>query len=100
MARQQRQIALHELLLQRLGAGGDHDLLARQQRRHEVRERLAGAGAGLDQRDPVLCECLLDSFGHRELLGALFVRSEAARQGAVFPQHIHCPNRRAHRADV
>ena len=39
-----------QLVLQRARAGGDDGLQARQQRRHEVGERLAGAGAGLGQQ--------------------------------------------------
>jgi hypothetical protein len=47
----ERQVALEELVLQRLRAGGDDHLAAVEQGRHEIRERLAGAGAGFgDQR--------------------------------------------------
>jgi hypothetical protein len=42
-----RQVAVEELVLQGLGAGGDDHLAAREQRRHQVGEGLAGAGAGL-----------------------------------------------------
>src|SRR3546814_1835636 len=45
-----RQVAVVELVLQRAGAGGDDGLQPRQQRRDEVGEGLAGAGAGLGQQ--------------------------------------------------
>src|SRR3546814_2584753 len=44
------QVAVVELVLQRAGAGGDDGLQPRQQRRDEVGEGLAGAGAGLGQQ--------------------------------------------------
>jgi hypothetical protein len=46
-SRTRGQVAVEELVLQGLGAGGDDDLAAGQQRRHQVGEGLAGAGAGL-----------------------------------------------------
>ena len=46
----QRQVLGEELILQRAGAGGDQHAQARQQRRHQVGEGLAGAGAGLDHQ--------------------------------------------------
>ena len=45
-----RQVAVVELVLQRAGAGGDDRLQPRQQRRHEVGEGLAGAGAGFGEQ--------------------------------------------------
>ena len=44
----QRQVFVEELVLQRARAGGDEHPFARQQRRHEVGEGLAGARARLD----------------------------------------------------
>ena len=45
-----RQIAEIQLILQGTGAGGNNRLHARQQRRHQIGEGLAGAGAGLGQQ--------------------------------------------------
>jgi hypothetical protein len=42
-------VALDQLVLEREGRGRDHDALVVEQGRHEVGERLAGAGAGLHQ---------------------------------------------------
>ena len=47
---QARQVVLDELGLQRQGGGGDHHRAVHQQGRGEVRQGLAGAGAGLDQQ--------------------------------------------------
>ena len=55
------QVAIEELVLQGLGAGGDDDLAAGQQRRHEVGEGFAGTRAGLD--DQLLAT--LDGTGNR-----------------------------------
>ena len=44
----QRQVLVEELVLQRARAGGDEHALAREQRGHQIREGLAGAGARLD----------------------------------------------------
>jgi hypothetical protein len=64
VAREQRQVAMDDLFLQRLGAGGDDHLLARQQGRHQIRQRLARAGSGLDQRHAVGLEGPLHQLGH------------------------------------
>src|SRR5690606_6121438 len=45
-----RDIALDELVLQVQGRGRDHDAVTVQQARHEVAERLAGAGARLHEQ--------------------------------------------------
>ena len=47
---QRREVALDQLVLQRQGRGRDDHPLAVQQRRDEVAQRLAGAGAGLDEQ--------------------------------------------------
>ena len=64
-----RQVAVEELVLQRLGAGGDDDLAAGEQRRHEVGEGLAGAGAGLGDQHRRALDRLADRLGHLELPG-------------------------------
>jgi len=47
-ALQDRQVDARQLVLQRLGVGGDHRILAGRQDGHEITERLAGAGARLN----------------------------------------------------
>jgi hypothetical protein len=44
-----------KLVLQRLGACRNNGLAATHQRRQQIRECLAGAGTGLDDKLPVLC---------------------------------------------
>ena len=56
-----------ELLLQVLGAGGDHDALAGKQRGHQVGERLAGARAGLDDQVALIGERRFHGLGHLHL---------------------------------
>ena len=72
-----RQVALEELVLQRLGARGDDHLAAVEQRRNEVREGLAGAGAGLGDQRLALRNRAGDGVGHRQLLRA---KTEAAQR--------------------
>ncbi len=47
---QPRQVAHEELILQALRRGADRRAAAAEQRRHQVREGLADAGAGLDDQ--------------------------------------------------
>ena len=47
---QRRDVAFDELVLQRERRGGDHDPVVVEHRRHQVAQRLAGAGAGLHQQ--------------------------------------------------
>ena len=83
-----RQVAVVQLFLQGLGAGGDDHPLARQQRRHQVSEGLAGAGAGFGDQH----RAVFDGFGDfgRQLLLALAEREalESARQHAVGRQRV------------
>ena len=62
-----------ELLLEGLGPGGDDDALAGEQGGHEVGERLAGAGAGLDDQVALVGEGGFDGFGHLHLAGTELV---------------------------
>ncbi len=82
-AGEDRDVLLDELLLEVLGAGGDDHAAAELDRGEEIRESLAGAGAGLGEKQPARVEHL----GHRlrELaLGlALLVAGEDPCQGAV-----------------
>jgi hypothetical protein len=97
-----RQVAVEELVLERARAGRDDDLAAGQERRHQVGESLARAGAGLDRHHPARCERLADPVGHELLLTPrLEVRDDArqrplrAEQPAVFAERAHEPRARA-----
>ena len=80
---EKRNVAEVELVLQRLGAGGDNDALAGAQRRQQIGQRLAGAGAGLDDQVAALGERALHGLGHFELAGAVLVGQRRARQDAA-----------------
>ena len=92
MLLQERDVLEEELLLQVLGAGGDHDALAGEQRGDQVGERLAGAGAGLDDQVALIGERRFHGLRHFHLAGAELVvrmplgeravpREELARAG-------------------
>ena len=76
-------VAKIELVLQRLGAGGDDDALAGAQGRQQVGEGLAGAGARLDDEVAMLGESALDGLGHFKLAGAVFVGQRGPRKDAA-----------------
>ena len=67
---QRRNVLEEDLFLEVLGAGRDEDALAAQDRRNEIRERLAGAGAGLREEDPAFLEYRRDGRRHLDLTGA------------------------------
>jgi hypothetical protein len=64
---QEGQVLLGELVLQCLGRRRDDDVLARQQRGHEVAERLAGARAGLHDHVATGGDALGDGARHLAL---------------------------------
>ncbi len=55
---------MEQLLLQILRAGRNDHAFAGADRRHEVGERLSGAGAGLHHQMAALFDGLLDCLGH------------------------------------
>ena len=59
-----RQVAMEQLILQRLGAGGNDHALARHQCGNKIGERLAGAGAGFDDEHLSIGNCFLDRRSH------------------------------------
>ena len=80
---QHRQVLEKDLLLKVLGAGGDEDALAAEDRRHQIGEGLAGAGARFrEQHAPVSQDCG-DGLGHLHLTGASLEPFERLRQRAV-----------------
>jgi hypothetical protein len=79
----ERDVLAHELLLQRDRAGGDHDLLPRTQRRHEIGERFADAGARLDERVDVLEDPALDQLRHLHLTRTRFKPRQGFCDGAL-----------------
>jgi hypothetical protein len=83
---QQRQIALNDLILQRLGAGRDHHLLAAQQRRHEIAKRLARTGARLYQQRRIRMQRSEHRLRHRHLRRPRLVRERRAREQAARPE--------------
>ena len=68
-------VAQEQLVLQVLGAGRDDGLAAPQQRRHQVGERLAGAGARFGNQGFLVRNGLGDRLGH---LGLRAARAESA----------------------
>ena len=81
-----RQVAVEELVLQRLGAGRDDHLAAGEQRRHEIGEGLAGAGAGLGHQHAAAFDRLDDRLRHLELLRARAIAGDAARRAGRSPR--------------
>ena len=82
----ERQVALEELVLQRLGAGGDDHLAAVQERGDEIREGLAGAGAGLGDERAAPGDGGRDGIGHRELLRTEAEAGQRPGEEAAFAQ--------------
>ena len=66
-------VAEVELVLERLGAGGDDDALAGAQGGQQIGEGFAGAGAGFDDEVAAFGERAFDGLGHFQLAGAVFV---------------------------
>ena len=71
------------LLLKVLGARGDEDALAAQDRRNEIGERLPGAGARFGEEDAALVEHVRDGRRHLELPGARLETGHGASQRAA-----------------
>lgn len=81
---QPREVALDELVLEGEGRGGDDDALVVEHRGDEVAQRLAGAGAGLDEEVTPLGHRLGDLGGHLHLAVALLPAEGRDRGG----QHL------------
>ncbi len=72
-----RNVFVHQLLLQVLGAGGDDDARAAAARRgdrgNEISERLAGPRSRFDDQMMLLLKRAQHGFGHVDLAGPMFV---------------------------
>ena len=82
----ERQVALEQLVLQRLGAGGDDHLAAVEQRGNEIREGLAGAGAGFGDQCGPPADRGGNGIGHGQLLRAKAEARKRAGQHAAVTQ--------------
>src|SRR5690606_28782295 len=84
---QERQVLAVELLLQRDGVRAHHRALAAGRRptqcRHEITQRLADAGARLDQAYATALEQLRDEPRHLALAGAILVAPQLRRHRAT-----------------
>ena len=78
---QPRDVALDQLVLEREGRRGDDHPAVVEQRGHEVPERLAGAGAGLDEQVLALAHRRRDRLGHRHLAGPLLAAERVDGHG-------------------
>src|SRR5690606_24829345 len=90
-AAEQRQVPGVQLVLQRARAGGDDGLAARQQRRREIRERLADAGAGLDRNVLPVLHRGTDDFRHLPLRVAIGEIPAPPRQRPVSTEQLGKP---------
>ena len=95
-----RQIAMEQLVLQRLGAGGDDHALARDHCRHQVGKGLAGAGAGLGNQGMAIIDRLGHGAGHDLLHLARHEPRHFTREWAFGPQQfldrlVHAANHRS-----
>ena len=72
----ERDVLVGELLLQRLGGGGDDHLEAAARRGEQVGEGLSRSGARFDHQRPPLRQRALDLPGHGELRGSRLERGQ------------------------
>ena len=79
----QGQVTAEKLVLKRLRPGRHDDLAAREQRRDQIREGLAGSGAGFGDELTTFANRAGDRFGHRQLFGPQPVRGKLACERTV-----------------
>src|SRR5687768_3035550 len=73
---QNAQVLEINLLLEIFRAGGDQDTLPAEDRWSEIRERLAGSSAGLDEQHAAVFQRVGDRFGHLPLGRPAFERGQ------------------------
>ena len=83
-----RNIAVIELVLQCLGAGGNDHLAAGTQRRHQIREGLSGAGARLGNQHAATVDGGADFFRHFDLTLAVAKGLDPPGQGACRAEQL------------
>src|SRR6185369_15588532 len=88
-ARDGGQIAMEQLVLKIARARRDDDAPTGEQRRHEIGERLAGAGAGLHDQAAVRAQCKRDLLCHRDLFLARGEAGDRRRQRSFHPEQIY-----------
>ena len=88
MLLQERHVLEEELLLQGFRPSRDDDALARANDRQQIRQRLAGTGAGFDDQVSPFLQRELDRLGHLQLSATKFVSRMRARQHAIRPEEL------------
>ncbi len=105
--RQERQVLLHQLVLEGLGRGGDDHPAAAQHGRDEVGEALAGTGPGLDDEVPARADRPGDRLDHLPLTGPVLSRGKGradlrerveSEGGEVVPAAGHRADATGHRS--
>ena len=81
-------VFVEELFLQIFRSRRDDDALARTNHGHEIRQCLAGSGAGLDYQVAFLFQRLLDCLGHLQLSAAKFIRRMRPRKHTARPKEL------------
>ena len=91
----ERNVLMHELLLQRDRAGREHDLLSAANRRHQIRQRFPDARSRFDDRVHAFQDAALDELRHLQLSGARFEAAQRfARTGRPLRRTLERPSRR------
>ena len=85
---EERNVLEENLLLQVLGAGGDHHALAAADDGHKVGERLARSRACLDDQVLAILQRRFHRLRHLELPAAVLVGGMMARQPAAWPEDL------------
>ena len=76
-------VAEEELVLERLGTGGDNHALTGAQSGEQISQSLAGSGAGFDDEMATLGESALHGLRHFKLTRPVFVGQRRTRKNAA-----------------
>ena len=82
------EVSLHDLVLERSGAGRDQYLAPTEGSRDQVGPGLAGSCAGFDQKGPVVDERFLDRLRHADLTRPMLVARNAVGEWAMRSEQI------------